>query len=67
MYKRFGAKHFYSTSAPGENHLAVTIGPSKKEFSVDDGTETGFTYWRKKDGEACTNEEHSRYCLEIWQ
>ena len=66
-YQKFGAEHFYSTSAPGENHLTVTIGPSRKDFSVDDGTEAGFTYWRKKYGEACMNEEHREYCLETWQ
>ena len=68
-YKKFGAQHFYSTSAAGENHLKVTIGPGKKQISVD-SVKTEFSYWRKKERDKpCTNQENRQgnYCLGTWK
>lgn len=68
-YKKSGTQHFYSTSAAGENHLRVTIGPGKKPISVN-SLKTGFSYWRKKeDDKLCTNKEKEQdnYCFGTWQ
>ena len=69
-YELFGATNLYSTSVPGENHLTLTIGPSRNQFTVN-GAQTGWTYWRDLRGnveedtaDACETEEHKHYCLE---